>query len=84
MALPGKRRSGRSATLRVMSAEKSRPPVSAEEFERLTGRQASPKYLEWVNCSGKGCLHWRCGWCAVEGCGQPLFLCGHPRPPREG
>jgi len=66
-----------------MSDGSPRPPVTAEEFERITRRKASEKFLEWTNCSGKGCLHWRCGWCEVEGCGLPLFLCGHPRPSRR-
>ena len=65
-----------------MSEDSQRTPVTAEEFERITGRKASEKYLEWTNCSGKGCLHWRCGWCEAEDCGLPLFLCGHPRPRR--
>ena len=65
-----------------MSDNKPNAPVSAEEFERLTGRKATEKYLEWTNCPGKGCLHWRCGWCKEESCGRPSFLCGHPQPPR--
>ena len=60
-----------------MSPGKQRTPVSPEEFEQITGRKATEKYLEWTNCTGKGCFHWRCGWC--EDCRQPSFLCGHPR-----
>jgi hypothetical protein len=82
MARAGKRPRGRMATLRVMSEAGKRTPVTPEEFERITGRKATPKYLEWANCSGLSCLHWRCGWCEAEGCNLPLFLCGHPRPPR--
>ena len=70
-----------------MSDGKSRPPVTAEEFERLSGRKATEKYLEWANCPGDGtCFHWRCGWCEVPGCNLPLFMCGHPRPrkPAQG
>ena len=67
-----------------MSKDTPRKPVSAEEYERITGHKATQKYLEWANCPGKGCLHWRCGWCEVAGCGRPSFLCGHPRARREG
>ena len=65
-----------------MSDSQPRTPVSAEEFERLTGYKATAKYLEWINCPGKGCMHWRCGWCRVDDCGRPSFLCGHPQPAR--
>lgn len=63
-----------------MSTGSRRPPLTAEEFERLTGRKATEKYLEWANCPGGACFHWRCGLCEREGCGLPLFMCGHPRP----
>lgn len=63
-----------------MSAASRKPPITAEEFERITGRKATEKYLEWTNCTGGACFHWRCGWCDQEDCNLPLFMCGHPRP----
>ncbi len=68
-----------------MSDGQRKPPVTAEEFERRTGRKATEKYLEWANCPDDGkCFHWRCGWCEVAGCNLPRFMCGHPRPRKPG
>ena len=65
-----------------MSQRGRRASVTAEEFERITGRKATEKDLEWVNCTGEACFHLRCGWCEAEGCGMPLFMCRHQRPSR--
>lgn len=73
--------SGKDYAQGLVSMGKRSTPVTAEEFERLTGRKATEKYLEWANCTANGrCFHWRCGWCEVEGCNLPTFMCGHPRP----
>jgi hypothetical protein len=49
-------------------------PMTAEEFEQLTGSPPDSDDLERVNCTtaGQPC-HWGCGWCAEHN--QPRFMC---------
>ena len=57
-------------------------PITAERFERATGRPPKDDDLERCNCDRAGeYMHRSCGWC-VE-CEGPVFQCGHslPLPP---